>query len=181
MMGLLLQRPHSGYDLRKTFGTTAWRHFSDSPGSIYPALKRIEARGWIEPAERPSGARDRRQRQVYRPTSEGESAFVRWLTQPLTGDAVRYRQQELIARFAFMDGRVERAVPMRFLEQMIAEITVYLQELRAQATAMRSMIEDATGRPAIHTGLLAFESGIEGLEAQLAWARRSRARLEETV
>lgn len=40
----------SGCDLRKVFATTGMRHCSDSSGSICPALKRLEARGWIEHA-----------------------------------------------------------------------------------------------------------------------------------
>jgi DNA-binding PadR family transcriptional regulator len=44
LTGLLRQKPQSGYDLRKTFTDTAMRHYSDSPGSIYPAMRRLQAR-----------------------------------------------------------------------------------------------------------------------------------------
>ncbi|MHC4537428.1 MAG: PadR family transcriptional regulator, partial [Planctomycetota bacterium] len=47
VLGLIAQKPHSGYDLRKVFSTTPLGHFSSSPGAIYPALKRIEKSGWV--------------------------------------------------------------------------------------------------------------------------------------
>ncbi len=47
VLGLIVQRPRSGYDLRKVFSTTPMGHFSSSPGAIYPALIRIEKNGWV--------------------------------------------------------------------------------------------------------------------------------------
>jgi len=44
---LLWQSPRSGYDLRKFFSATPMMSFSDSPGAIYPALRRLEQRGFI--------------------------------------------------------------------------------------------------------------------------------------
>ena len=82
LLGLLHQKPQSGYDLRKTFATTAMRHFSDSPGSIYPALRRLEARDWI--AIDPQNDKDpenRRGQQVFQLTSAGITVLVEWLEQ----------------------------------------------------------------------------------------------------
>src|ERR1019366_772892 len=50
LMGLLHQKARSGYELRKVFATTPIGTFSDSPGSIYPALARLEKRRWIRAA-----------------------------------------------------------------------------------------------------------------------------------
>ena len=178
LMGLMRQKPQSGYDLRKTFATTVWRHYSDSPGSIYPALKRIESRGWIEAVGGGGESADPRRRQGFQPTADGQAAFVAWLERPLSREDVRFRMPETMLRFAFMDGCVPRSVTVRFLDRLIEELAVYADELRAQGEQMRSMIEQATRGPAVHTGLLAFESGIEGNEAQLAWARKARSKLK---
>ena len=48
LLGLTYQAPMSGYDLRKIFTTTAMGHFSSSPGAIYPALQRLEARSLLK-------------------------------------------------------------------------------------------------------------------------------------
>jgi DNA-binding PadR family transcriptional regulator len=167
LIGLLRQKPQSGYDLRKTFTDTAMRHYSDSPGSIYPAIRRLQARGWIE-----AEPKDRRGREVFHLVPAGVSAFVEWLAQDLTREDVVFRVQELMLRFAFMDGNVPRSTAIRFLEQFEREFSAYVGELRARFE------RDSYLKP-VHTGLLAFQSGIEAMEAQLAWARRARAQLAE--
>jgi DNA-binding PadR family transcriptional regulator len=167
LFGLLRQKDQAGYDLRKTFTETAMRHYSDSPGSIYPALRRLQTRGWIEAAPK-----DRRGREVFHPSPAGVSAFVEWLSRDLTYNDVVLRSPEMMLRFAFMDGNVPRSTAIRFLDQFERELNVYVGELRAQFDPM------AANFP-VHTGVLAFQSGIEGMEAQLSWAREARRRLEE--
>jgi DNA-binding PadR family transcriptional regulator len=47
VLGLLHQSEQSGYDLRKVFAATALGNYSSSPGTVYPALKRLEKRGLV--------------------------------------------------------------------------------------------------------------------------------------
>ncbi len=61
LLGLLRQSPQSGYDLRKTFAATPMRHFSDSPGSIYPALRRMKVRRWLTSSPESGSARKRQE------------------------------------------------------------------------------------------------------------------------
>ena len=42
LLGLIHQQPLSGYDVKKIFASTPMAGFSDSPGAIYPALRRLE-------------------------------------------------------------------------------------------------------------------------------------------
>jgi DNA-binding PadR family transcriptional regulator len=180
LLGLLAQKPQSGYDLRKTFATTAMRHYSDSPGSIYPALRRVEAQGWIETTETKNTVAEPRRRQDYRLTDTGKKTLIAWLELPVGPEDVRMRQAELMLRFAFMDGNVPRSTAIQFLEQLSRELALYAAENRTKWQLMRDLIAKAAlGRAPIHTGLLAFESGIEGMEAQVSWARKARAQLME--
>ncbi len=173
LTGLIKYKPQSGYDLRKTFATTAMRHYSDSPGSIYPALRRLEGRGWIAAEARTQGEEEnRRGRQVFRLTDEGGEALIEWLGRPVTRDDAVFRMPELMLRFAFMDSNVPRSTALRFLEEFEQMLGSYAAELRADFARM------AAAMP-VNTGLLAFQSGIEGIEAQLNWARQARARLAE--
>jgi len=173
LMGLIQQKPQSGYDLRKTFATTAMRHYSDSPGSIYPALRRLEARGWISARPRRTNeSENARRRRVFALTEEGRKALVAWIERALSPQDVQLRAHELMLRFAFMDGNVPRTVACRFLADFEREHSIYVAELRRQFEEMRSNFP-------LHTGVLAFESGIVQMEAQLSWARRARDRLRE--
>jgi DNA-binding PadR family transcriptional regulator len=172
LVGLLRQKAQSGYDLRKTFTTTGMRHYSDSPGSIYPALRRLEARGWIEAVPRREEEDHSRKRQLFALTPNGKEELVAWLSQPVTRDDVIFRLSELMLRFAFMDGNVPRPTTIRFLRDFEREMGIYAAESRGKLEEMRSKVT-------LHTGVLAYESGIEGMELQVSWARRSRERLEQ--
>jgi DNA-binding PadR family transcriptional regulator len=173
LTGSLSRKPQSGYDLRKTFTTTGMRHYSDSPGSIYPALKRLEARGWIEAVPERTEQDDPRKRQLFALSETGKDALVAWLNQPVTHDDVILRVSELMLRFAFMDGNVPRAVTVQFLAEFEREMAVYAAESRGKLEEMRSKFP-------VHTGILAYQAGIEGMELHVSWARRSRELLEQS-
>ncbi|HKN34165.1 MAG TPA: PadR family transcriptional regulator [Terriglobales bacterium] len=86
LLGLLQQEPRSGYDLRKIFSATPLTSFSDSPGSIYPALERLERQGLIRSrVEERSGLRRRR---LFRLTTAGVNELKGWQSRPLIRDDV---------------------------------------------------------------------------------------------
>jgi DNA-binding PadR family transcriptional regulator len=170
LLGLLRQKPQAGYDLRKQFVTTPMWHFSDSPGSVYPALRRLHVRRWIAP----SASNGARQRQVFRVTAAGRRALVDWLQQPVTRDDIIWGQNELILRFAFLDENVGRLATLKFLEEFERALAAYIRELRDFSANFGPNIRS-------HTGGLAFLYGLEGYEAQLAWTRRVRQQLAEEL
>src|ERR1051325_1947991 len=68
VLGVLVQRPRSGYELKQAVDR-AIRHFwAASYGQIYPELKRLEGAGWIAGEHAPRGGRARR---IYRITPAG--------------------------------------------------------------------------------------------------------------
>lgn len=170
LLGLLRQSPQSGYDLRKTFANTPMRHFSDSPGSIYPALRRLESRGWV--SSKADAGHNARKRQVYRVTPAGKTAFVEWLSSPVGREEVIHKLDELKLRFAFLGGNVEPEVTLQFTAQMQEALESYVKELRHYYRSFGPGIGSMTGR-------LAFESGIILYEATLDWLRRARKELEK--
>ena len=169
LLGLLRQKPQSGYDLRKLFATTPVRHFSDSPGSIYPALRRLQARGWI--LTKPARA-TARQRQEFRLTNEGKRALVEWLRQPVTRDDVIWRLEDVLLRFAFLDGNVDREVALRFLTDLERELVAYIGELERYSRETGLL-------KTLSTGGLAFANGLHEYKFQLSWARSARRKLME--
>lgn len=170
LLGLLRQRPQSGYDLRKTFANTPMRHFSDSPGSIYPALRRLESRGWVTP--KAEAGHNARRRQVYRVTPSGKSALLEWLRWPVGREEVIHKLEELKLRFAFLGENVETEATLEFTAQMQEALESYLKELRHFYKHVGPGIGSITGR-------LAFESGILLYEATLDWLRKARKELEK--
>jgi DNA-binding PadR family transcriptional regulator len=169
LLGLLRQNPQSGYDLRKTFANTPMRHFSDSPGSIYPALRRLESRGWV--ARKAERGHNGRKRQAYRVTPAGKTALIDWLTAQIGREDVIHKLEELMLRFAFLAENVEQAATLEFATQMQTALESYIRELRDYYKNFGSGIGSITGR-------LAFESGIHSYEATLIWLRKARREIE---
>jgi len=165
LLGLLMQQPQSGYDLRKVFVATPMGIFSDSPGAIYPALGRLERHGWIAAGPAPRGGRRRR---VYTPTSEGRTAFAEWVSQSPTREDVARQWDVVLLRFALMGGVLKPAV----VEQLLARLEIVLDEHLAQLEAFHA----GPGQEMPLLAQLAFESGIEGVRAQTRWVRRARQR-----
>jgi DNA-binding PadR family transcriptional regulator len=159
-----MQQPQSGYELRKIFVATPMGIFSDSPGAIYPALGRLERRGWIAAGPASRGGRRRR---VFAPTPDGRSAFAEWVSQIPTRQEVARQWDVVVLRFALMGGVVKPAV----VEQLLARLEVLLDEYLAQLEAFQAASPEM---PLL--AQLAFESGVEGVRAQTRWVRRARQR-----
>jgi DNA-binding PadR family transcriptional regulator len=169
LLALLRQQAQSGYDLRKLFITTPLRHYSDSPGSIYPALRRLAARKWVRVEAVKNSAR---KREVFHVTGAGRRALVDWLQQPITRDDVVWGLDPVLLRFAFLDGNVSRKVTARFLADLERHLEAYVEELEAYA-ADSGLLRTPS------TGALAFSNGLGNYRAQLAWTRHAREQLLE--
>jgi DNA-binding PadR family transcriptional regulator len=168
LLGLLNQLPRSGYDLRKVFAETPFTHFSDSPGAVYPALRRLEGRGFLKalPGKEAGG----RRRRTLRLTPPGVVAFREWLRSPVTREAVVHGSEGLMLQFAFLEEVLGRPACITFLEQYERQIAAYLPELEKY---FESVVAELT-----LSGRLAFESGLGGLRAQKRWTSEAIRRMK---
>jgi DNA-binding PadR family transcriptional regulator len=163
ILGLVSQRPLTGYDIRKVFATTPMGHFSSSPGAIYPALKRIEDAGWVR--GKAGQGKTHRQRMLYEITPHGLEALRQHLSRPVTRDDVIWHLDDLMMRFAFMDGIVGRERTVQFLEDFASQIDGYVAVLCGYLSSVKDIMPPC--------GKLAMENGIEGYEMNARWARRA--------
>ena len=161
LLGLIWQKPRSGYDLRKFFSSTPMISFSDSPGAIYPALRRLEQRGLVRGhIAEGSGLRRRR---IFEMTARGRAEFRRWQTQPVTRNDVVRNMDALMLRFAFMDQFAGKGAALRFLKAFHKELAAYIPTLRNYLKSNREHMSQS--------GRLALESGIQAYETQLRWTK----------
>jgi DNA-binding PadR family transcriptional regulator len=159
LLGLLHQRPSSGYRLRRAFATTPIGTFSDSPGAIYPALRRLERQGLVR--SRVEASAGVRQKQTFRLTAPGLAALKEWLGRPLTRDDVVRGMDDVMLRLAFMDEVMARAASIRLLQSLARELGGYLPTLHAYLGEHRRQMP--------LSGRLALESGIRAYEEQARW------------
>jgi DNA-binding PadR family transcriptional regulator len=169
LLGLVHQnQPCCGYDLRKIFTQTPMGRFSDSPGSIYPALARLEKANLIRGRVEETTAV--RRRKVFCLSSSGTQALERWLRQPITQADLARGLPELALRFAFLEGVLGRGECIRFLESLVSELAAHLPALRRHLKE-----QQATNSL---SAALAMESGVMGYECHLTWARRALGRFK---
>lgn len=164
LVGLAAQQARSGYDFKSLFESTALRQFSSSPGSIYPALKRLEAAGLLRSeVSKSTGDRSRR---VYSATEAGRAALREWLESEVTLEEMRRDLRLPVLRFSLFGAiglSAERATS--FLQQFEAASEAYLAELDKSAKALAEL-NDPFPR-------LALEHGRASLEVHRDWCRRS--------
>ncbi len=169
LLGLLQQKPSSGYDLRKIFSSTSMKTYSDSPGAIYPALRRLEEGGLVRGRiEQRAGLR---RRQVFRVTSKGLAELRKWITSPVAREDLVHGPGPIMLRFAFSEGAVGTEASLQLLHSFEAALKPHVQALREELHAMR-WIAPTSAR-------LAFEYGIRGTECLLEWTRYAASIVEK--
>ena len=124
VLGLLAQRPRSGYDIKAVVDRSTRFFWAASYGQIYPELKRLEQDGLIEGEDQPRGGRGRR---VYQLTEAGREALVEWLRGTTT--TVELRDESLLRLF-FADN-LQRKDALQLLEGRKRGHEAYLELLRA--------------------------------------------------
>jgi DNA-binding PadR family transcriptional regulator len=161
LLGLLHANPSSGYALRKVFALTPMSTFSDSPGAIYPALRRLALDGLIRGRmEKSAGLR---RRQVFQPTAAGIAELKKWLALPPSRDEIMRRMEEVLLRFAFMDQVMGKAASVRFLTAMERELKGYVPSLHAYLASAESQMP--------LSARLALESGVREYDTRLRWTQ----------
>lgn len=174
ILGMLSGPPRSGYDVRRAFLTNL-RYYSDSPGTIYPALRRLEARGWIEPAAAGEGGAENRSRRPFTLTATGRQELIAWLEQPVAEGDIALRLSELFLRFTYMGVNIAREKTLGFLRDLEAGLTARAAEQRRKYDEVRKVALP------YHTGVLAMLLGVETTEAQARWAGEAYAMLEKNA
>ena len=165
ILGLIQQKPSSGYDLRKVFASTAMKSYSDSPGAIYPALRRLAQDSFIR--RRIEQGAGLRRRQVFRVTATGIVELRKWIMRPVTQDDISSGMKEVMLRFAFAEHVGGAKASIQILRSLRAQLEEYIPMLRAQLDAGKSMMP--------RSGRLALECGIRGNECLLEWTNYALA------
>lgn len=163
LLGQISIASRSGYALRMVFETTPMGTYSSSPGSIYPALKSLRAKGLVQTVGQGRGAR-------YEITTTGAEALDRWLRQPVTAEEVARRLDLTLLRFAFLMAHPDRGLTHAFLRS-------FETATAARAVELKTFLETGPGAAMPLQARLAVEHGQRSLETSARWAADSLRRL----
>jgi PadR family transcriptional regulator AphA len=165
ILGLLTQRPMSGYDIKRLLKSLGWLVGSPSFGAIYPALHallqdRLVTVTVLSDENKPP-------RKIYTITQAGERALHEWIHQPSSTNAST------------------RAFAMRLIlaDQLSNEgLIAHLQQRRAQVddhrAALKRMNDELDGE--VDAGRrLTLDYGMAIASAELNWLEGMLERLSE--
>jgi DNA-binding PadR family transcriptional regulator len=166
LLGLTVERPRSGYDVKRFFASTPAVVYERSSGAVYPALRRLEQRGLLG-SELAVSAGERGQRR-YLATDAGQVAHRDWLRAPLDHATVGRDLGVHLMRFAMAERELSRTEVLAFLDDLGDALETFISEMEA-------FLHDSL-LPGRHPAL-AVEHGLAVHRASLSWARSARDRL----
>jgi len=160
ILGLLQDKSLTGYGIRKIFEDTALGNYSSSPGTIYPALKRLQKGMLIE-----SVVQETSSKSSFQITEHGISILKKWFLKPIEKVEVEKKMDELLLRFAFMEKLIDKDHRINYLKSLSAILQVYIPELEAYYSIEGEKMP-------LH-GKLAFQYGIDSNKTALKWCEKA--------
>jgi DNA-binding PadR family transcriptional regulator len=167
VLGLLQESPMHGYELRKRLNAVLGAFRALSYGTLYPCLKDLVARGWIQPSAALAAPVDggaggsvgtsARGRIVYELTADGKEQLQDLLSE--AGPAT-WEDESFDVRFAFF-ARTDAAVRLRILEGRRTRLEERLDNVRTAAGRARDRMDGYT--------LALQQHGLEAAEREVRW------------
>jgi DNA-binding PadR family transcriptional regulator len=164
VLGLLLDQPMTGYDIRKHVQTVLSAATSTSYGTLYPVLHRLLTDGCVVVQEIPQKGRP--PKKVYRITPSGERELTAWLKQPPEADKIR---REFLLKL-YLARHLPRHELLNLLEQRRAETIAALNTLR---------IHSKKGNHEPDAWIMEYVTALH--KAEIAWLDNVTAGLAEVV
>ncbi len=163
ILGLLAQKPMSGYDINRYLKGLGWLIGMPSFGSLYPALHALRDDGLVTVDIVPSC--DKPARKIYSISDRGRQELAAWSELPaLSGTPLKAFVMRLI-----LSGSFSRAQVLVHLEQRRARVAEHVALMEQMAAQQREAAEPGHG--------LALDYGLALAAAELDWLDRTLARL----
>jgi len=165
ILGLIQDQPLSGYAIRKLFKETALGNYSSSPGTIYPALNRLQKFELVK-----KNVQVKTGKTCFEITTNGILTLKNWFLKPVEKIEVEKKTDELLLRFGFMETLLDKNQRINFLTSFQNLLNTYNKELQAFYN------KESNNMP-LH-GRLAFQFGIDSNKTTLKWCKKAISQLK---
>jgi DNA-binding PadR family transcriptional regulator len=172
LLGLICLSPSSGYDLKRVFATTPMGIYQPSSGALYPALRRLEAKGLVRVQAPDEDRGSARQRHVYEPTAAGQAAHVAWLRAPIEPATVSRDLGLHLMRFVMMEHVFSREEVLGFLDDLEKGLAALTADLERYAGI--APVDDLHPRLALDHGVAVHRASLQWAGHAIAVLRASR-------
>ena len=171
----MLGTPSSGYDIKRGFSEGARHFWSAELSQIYPALKALEKRGWLEsrlepPAKGPP-------RRVYRRTTQGRAELIRWLGEGPQMGAERFAYLGQLCFMHELDDLQATGDFMLELRSRLGAFLALLQQAESDLAGTDGARLDTLNAEDFHV-YLAVRMGVRSLRAKVDWCDEALEHIE---
>lgn len=170
ILSLLRLGPMSGYDIKAACESLFSHFWTESYGSIYPILKKLEEQQKVRSYEdgKRSGLRKRR---VYQITPTGRKTLRTWLAKPPVQRSLR---DELYLKL-FNASFVPVAIHRSHIEQLLVQQMQLKKDLAKHMLELKAKYADS---PDYAYWRLVIRAGQLSCDARLKWCRETLTELE---
>ncbi len=164
LLGLLTQKPMTGYDIKGLLESFSWLIGSPSYGSLYPALHGLLDDGLV--AVNVVSSEEKPSRKVYHITEAGQHTLHDWINKPVVKDPSlkAFLMHLILAKNYSREGLV-----------------AYLNHRRSQVTERRTALlkklQANDGEPTQSQQPLALDYGLAMAKQELRWLEETLERL----
>jgi DNA-binding PadR family transcriptional regulator len=169
LMGLLSQKPMTGYDLDKLFNASLGFFWPAQYSQIYAELDKMEKKGWL--ASQRVVQEDKPNKRVYSLTAEGKAEFIDWLSTSEDDLKTSFSIKSGFLMRLFFAGNTGKA---QVLEMMRALQKLCCDRRAVFETIKQSIIDDDDDDYVKLTALY----GEMANETRLAWTEKAIAHIE---
>lgn len=165
ILGLLLMKAQSSYELNQAFAQSLSLFYSSSLGSIQIALKKLLALGYVELQSEESGGR---RKKIWQATAAGEVWFRSAMHSPLNPARL---EESALARLHFLGLVDDPAERCRVLELIVATVERALAGLEDMAGQYQNLEHPAPWNTWLRYQLATLDYGLASHRQGLAWFR----------
>ena len=162
ILGLLMLRSCSIYELQQRIEAGLNLMYSSSLGSIQAALKKLLKAGFIEVQEEMSG---NRRKKIYSATSSGRAEFSSWVSSPMETETAKNPELGKLYFMGFSDPRTR-----------CRNIRCTIENLKKVHGILSAIVEDGThmevppeAREILHYQLASARFGRDSMKFQMDW------------
>ncbi len=167
-LGLLAQRPGSGYDLLKLFENSMANVWPATQSQLYSELNKLADAGLIEVCD--IGPRGRK---VYRITAPGRAELRRWMADP--GEDPPFRSASLLR--VFLLGQIPERQARQHLEETVEQSRAEIARL-ADLRDTVGLTDSSPVDDDAFFALAALDYGLRLNAMQAEWARDVLTRMD---
>lgn len=162
ILGLLMEAPMSGYDLKKVAEQTIGMFFKMSYGNLYPTLKALTKAGEITEQE----TQNSKNKKIYTLTDQGKTSFVKWLAEPLQSNKKEYMVK--IFFYDYLDEETRHTNLRTYQTQTYRK----MMEMKGLQNIVNEELASIPNKEDYYYRVSTMYYGLQFYEMELAWLNK---------